>query len=133
MPMRRTLRHIPLVLLAGCTSLTGTTDNSGFLYATMRGTVTRANGTPVPNVEVGVSCVGANNDPFGFTTDATATGAFEVALNMPSIFSPLEGPSFVCRVLTPVTGLPLAERSVTVVVGSNRNARPVTTVSLVVP
>ncbi|MFN8883250.1 hypothetical protein [Gemmatimonas sp.] len=131
--MRRTLRLIPLVLLAGCTSLTGTTDNSGFLYATLRGTVTRANGTPVPNVEVGVSCVGASNDPVGFTTDATATGAFEVALNMPSIFSPLEGPSFVCRVLTPVTGLPLAERSVTVVVGSNRNARPVTTVSLVVP
>jgi hypothetical protein len=29
--------------------------------------------------------------------------------------------------------LPLAERSITVVVGSNRNARPVTTVSLVVP
>ena len=131
--MRRTLRLFPLVLLAGCTSVTGTADNSGFLYATLRGTVTRANGTPVPNVEVGVSCVGASNDPFGFTTDATATGAFEVALNMPSIFSPLEGPSFVCRVLTPVMGLPLAERSVTVVVGSNRNARPVTTVSLVVP
>ncbi len=76
---------------------------------------------------------GGQQRPVGFTTDANASGAFEVALNMPSIFSPLEGPSFVCRVLTPVIGLPLAERSITVVVGSNRNARPVTTVSLVVP
>jgi hypothetical protein len=33
--MRRTLRLAPVLLLASCTSLTATTDNSGFLYATL--------------------------------------------------------------------------------------------------
>lgn len=123
----------PLALLAACGSITSTTDNSGYLYATLRGTVKRANGTAVANAAVGVSCVGTTNEPFGFTVEANASGVFELSLNAAPLFPPLAGPSYICRVLTPYTGVPQAEKSVTVVVGDNLNARPVTNVELVVP
>lgn len=119
--------------LTACLSVTGTSDNSGYFYATLRGTVTRASGATVPNAPIGVSCTGAANEPFGFTVDANASGAFELRLDAPAIFRPLDGPSYVCRVLTPVIGLPQAQRTVPVVVTSDRNARPVTTVPLVIP
>ena len=134
--MRRSIRLLPLAAIAffpACSSLTSTADNSGYLYATLRGTVTRASGATVPNAGVGVSCVGTTNDPIGFTVDANASGAFELALNVPTVFPPLTGPSYVCRVLTPYAGVSQAEKSITVVVGGDRNARPVTNVSLVLP
>jgi hypothetical protein len=131
--MLRTLRLAPVILLAACGSVTGTTDNSGFLYATLRGTVKRASGAAVPNAAVGVSCVGSANEPFGFTVEANASGVFELSLNAAPLFAPLTGPSYICRVLTPYTGVAQAEKSVTVVVGGDRNARPVTNVELVVP
>jgi hypothetical protein len=72
-------------------------------------------------------------EPFGFTTDTDASGRFEVNVNALSYFAPLEGPSYVCRVLTPYTGVPQAEKSVSVRVSSSSTSRVVTDVSLVIP
>jgi hypothetical protein len=118
--------------LAGCLALT-MSDTSGAFYGVIRGTVTRTGGAVVPKAPIGVSCVGSTNEPFGFTTDADADGKFEVNVNGLSYFAPLEGPAYVCRVLTPYTGVPQAEKSITVRVGSSRDNRPVTAVSLVTP
>ncbi|MBY0491964.1 MAG: hypothetical protein K2R93_19135 [Gemmatimonadaceae bacterium] len=135
--MTRTLRVVALTLgavaLAACGSLLTTVDGSGAHYGLLRGTVTRASGGPVANAAVGVSCVGTTNEPFGLTVDADATGKFQTNVNAPSIFPPLSGPSYTCRVLTPYTGVPLAEKSITILVSTSANARPVTEVSLVVP
>jgi hypothetical protein len=119
--------------LAACGSLLTTVDGSGAHYGLLRGTVTRASGAPVANAAVGVSCVGTTNEPFGLTVDADASGKFETNVNAPSIFPPLDGPSYICRVLTPYTGTPLVEKSITVRVSTSVNARPVTDVALVVP
>ena len=135
--MTRALRLLTLAVsataLAACGSLLTTVDGSGAHYAVLRGTVTRASGGPVANAAIGVSCVGTTNEPFGLTVDADATGKFETLVNAPSIFPPLPGPSYICRVLTPYTGVPLVEKSITVLVSTNSNARPVTVVALVVP
>ncbi len=118
--------------LASCTMLT-TTDGSGAHYGLLRGTVTRASGGVVPNAPVGVSCVGTTSEPFGLTVDADANGRFETNVNAPSLFPPLDGPSYVCRVLTPYVGTPAVEKSITILVSTNSNARPLTEVTLVVP
>ncbi len=131
--LRSALLLSPLALLAACGSLLETTDSSGRHYATIKGTVTRANGTPVAGARIGVSCVGASNEPFGLETESNASGAFETDLYGPSFFTPLTGPSYICRVLTPVNGVPQAEKSVTVTVSPDFKTRPTTTVSLVVP
>lgn len=123
----------PLALLAACGSILDTKDTSGRLYARLQGTVARANGTPVANARIGVSCVGTSNEPFGLETETNASGAFDTDIYAPSFFAPLSGPSYVCRVLTPITGTPLAEKSITVVVGADFPSRPTTSVSLVVP
>jgi hypothetical protein len=133
MKMFRLALAAPIALLAACGSITATSDNSGYLYATLRGTVKRASGAAVPNAAVGVSCSGITADPFGFTVEANANGVFELSLNAAPSFPPLAGPSYICRVLTPFTGLAQAEKSVTVIVSGDRNARPVTNVELVVP
>lgn len=134
--MTRTLRFLSLglaaALVASCSTLT-TADGSGAHYGLLRGTVTRASGGPVANAPVGVSCVGSTNEPFGLTVDADATGKFETNVNAPSLFPPLSGPSYVCRVLTPYVGVPSVEKSITLLVSTNSNARPLTEVALVVP
>jgi len=129
----RLLLLTPLALLAACGSILETRDTSGRHYAIIKGTVARANGTPVGNARIGVSCVGTSNEPFGLETTTNASGAFETDLYGPSFFAPLTGPSYICRVLTPVTGVPQAEKSVTVTVSPDFKSRPTTTVSLVVP
>jgi hypothetical protein len=123
----------PLAFLAACGSLLETADSSGRHYATIKGTVTRSNGTPVANARIGVSCVGTSSDPFGLETESNASGAFETDVYGPNFFAPLSGPSYICRVLTPVNGVPQAEKSVTVAVSPDFKSRPTTTVSLVVP
>lgn len=120
------------LLLTSCLTNTGI-DSGGYHYAAISGTVTRANGTVVPNAGVGFSCSGASNEPFGFTTEANSAGVYEAKLNAPSIFAPLDGPSYVCRVLTPYTGVTQAEKTLSIVVSTDEKSRPVTTVSLVVP
>lgn len=119
--------------LAACTNVLSVTDTSGQHYARLRGTVTKANGTPVANAPIGISCVGSASEPFGLTTDANASGAFEVDVTAPSFFAPLPGPTYVCRVLTPIIGVPQAERSITLTVSTDVRAKPVNTVALVVP
>lgn len=123
----------PLALLAACGSVLDTKDTSGRLYARLQGTVTRANGSTVANARIGVSCVGASNEPFGLETETNTSGAYDTDVYAPNIFAPLSGPSYVCRVLTPVIGIPLAEKSVTIRVGGDFKSRPTTTVNLVVP
>jgi hypothetical protein len=134
--MRPTFRSLLLVAAActatGCLNPTGASDGGGF-FAIIRGTVTRTGGAAVPNARVGVSCVGTSNEPFGFTGDADANGRFDVRVNASTFFAPLEGPSYVCRVLTPLVGLPQAEKSISVRVGTSQTNRPVTEVSLVTP
>ncbi len=120
------------LLLTSCLTNTGL-DSGGYHYATISGTVTRANGTAVANAGVGFSCSGASNEPFGFTAEANSAGVYEAKLNAPSIFAPLTGPSYVCRVLTPYTGAVQAEKTLSIVVSPDEKARPVTMVSLVVP
>lgn len=120
-------------LAAGCGSLLTTTDGSGAHYGILRGTVTRAGGAPVANAGVGVSCVGTTNEPFGLTVEADASGRFQTNVNAPSLFPPLPGPSYVCRVLTPYVGAPVAQKSISVTVSRDSRARPVTEVDLVVP
>ncbi len=129
----RLLLLTPLALLAACGSLLQTSDTSGRHYALIKGTFTRTHGTPVSSARIGVSCVGTSNEPFGLETETNASGAFETDLYGPSFFAPLSGPSYICRVLTPVNGLPQAEKSVTVTVSPDFKTRPTTTVSLVVP
>jgi hypothetical protein len=131
--LRTALLLTPLALLAACGSLLETTDSSGRHYATIKGTVSRSNGTPVANARIGVSCVGTTNEPFGLETESNASGAFETDLYGPSFFAPLTGPSYICRVLTPVTGVPQTEKSISVRVSPDFKTRPTTTVSLVVP
>jgi len=121
------------VLVTACGSLVDTKDTSGRHYAIVRGTVTRASGAPVANAQVGISCVGVASDPFGLTVDANANGAFETDLYAPSAFAPLPGPTYICRVLTPYTGIPHAQRSVTISVSPDFKTRPVNAVSLAVP
>jgi|APMI01.1.fsa_nt_gi hypothetical protein len=118
--------------LAGCTNLVGV-DNSGWMYARLRGTVTRQSGQPVANAAIGISCVGKTAEPFGFTADADASGKFDTELNASDYFAPLDGGTYVCRVLTPYTGTPLVEKSISVPFASSQASRPVTEVSLVVP
>lgn len=134
--MPRILRFLSLggaaAALASCMTVTGA-DSGGGYYGLLRGTVTRASGAPVARAPIGVSCVGTTNEPFGLTVDADANGRFETNLNAPSIFPPLTGPSYVCRVLTPYEGVPQVEKSITLLVSGNSKARPLTEVSLVVP
>lgn len=124
---------IACVALSACTNVLSVTDTSGAHYALLRGTVTRADGTPAANAAIGISCVGVEGTPFGLTADANASGAFEADITAPSFFTPLPGPTYVCRVLTPVVGVPLAERSITLTVSSDFRAKPVNTVTLVLP
>ena len=131
------LRYSALILGAAlfasaCGGLTAV-DTSGTLYAHLRGTVTRASGGAVGRVEIGVSCTGKEADPFGFSGDTDVNGRFEMDLNAPSVFEPLEGMLFVCRVLTPVSGTPQAEKAVSVQFSSSRASKPTTEMSLVVP
>lgn len=134
--MPRILRFLSLggaaAALASCMTVT-TADGSGAFYGLLRGTVTRASGGPVANAPIGVSCVGTTNEPFGLTVDADANGRFETEVNAPSIFTPLTGPSYVCRVLTPYVGVPSVEKSITLLVSDNSKSRPLTEVALVVP
>ncbi len=62
-----------------------------------------------------------------------ANGAFETDVYAPSAFAPLPGPTYICRVLTPYTGIPQAQRSVTISVSPDFKTRPVNAVSLAVP
>jgi hypothetical protein len=124
---------VACLALSACTNVLSVTDTSGAHYATLRGTVTRSNGTPVPNVAIGISCVGSSNEPFGLTADANASGAFEADITAPGFFAPLPGPTYICRVLTPVVGVPQAERSITLTVSADFRSKPVNTVTLVVP
>jgi hypothetical protein len=133
-------RRIPMLFaslllagLAGCSGLLDVEDNSGASYAQLRGTVTRANGTPVTRTEIGVSCVGSTPDAFGLTTETDNAGRFELTVVAPAGFPPLEGNTRLCRVLTPVTGTPAATVTVTVVFSGTVATRPVTNVTLVLP
>lgn len=134
-----TKRFVPsLVLLAAsgiisCTNFTNVADTSGALYARITGTVKRADGSAVPNVTIGISCVGKEGDPFGQTTQANASGDFEVPITSPYGFQPLEGATSVCRVLTPIEGTVQAEKTVTVTYSGSSSNRPVTQVALVIP
>lgn len=136
MTLRSAYRRLPLLPLAlgasACLTPMGM-DGGGEHYGRIRGTVTRATGTPVANAPIGVSCVGATNEPFGLTTDADAAGRFDVDVNAPSLFAPLPGPSYVCRVLTPYVGIPQVEKSIVLTVSATIQARPVTELALVVP
>lgn len=122
-----------IVGLGGCSSFLEVSDTSGASYAQLRGTVTRADGTPVANATIGVSCVGSSPDPFGLTTDADGSGRFDLPVTAPAGFTPLEGNTRLCRVLTPLTGAPLASVTVTVPFSGDVSSRPVTQVTLVVP
>lgn len=132
-PWRFLLPGMAVAVVTGCLSVTGTADNSGWRYSRLRGTVARANGTPVANAPIGISCVGASNEPFGYTAEADASGRFDAELNASDVFAPLEGGGYACRVLTPYVGLVQAEKTILVPFSANRNARPVTDVALVVP
>ncbi|MBL0937778.1 MAG: hypothetical protein IBJ03_02725 [Gemmatimonadaceae bacterium] len=132
-------RFVPVALLlaavggfTGCMNVS-VRDTSGALYARVQGTVTRANGSVVPNVTVGLSCVGKTADAFGQTTQANSSGVFEFPITSPIGFEPLPGFTSVCRVLTPVEGTAQAEVSVTVTYGESSSSRPTTQVTLVIP
>lgn len=133
-------RRVPVLLsslllagLAGCSRFLEVEDTSGASYAQLRGTVTRANGTPVVRTEIGVSCIGSTPDPFALTTETDAAGRFDLAIVAPLGFPPLEGNTRLCRVLTPVTGTPVATVTVTVPFSGAASGRPVTQVTLVLP
>lgn len=121
------------VALGGCSGFLDVEDNSGASYAQLRGTVTRANGGSVGQIEIGVSCVGSTPDAFGLTTETDATGRFDLAVTAPGGFAPLEGNTRLCRVLTPLVGTPLAVVTVTVPFSGSAEGRPVTNVTLVLP
>lgn len=106
-------------------------DVSG--YALIRGSVSRADGTPVPNADIGLSCVGSTPDAFGQTVVGDANGRFEIPIAAPAGFQPLEGNTRVCRVLTPIIGTPQAQVTVTVRFSGSESSRPLTEVALVVP
>jgi hypothetical protein len=108
-----------------------TSDVSG--YALIRGTVFRADGTPVRNADIGLSCVGSTPDAFGQTVVGDANGRFEIPIAAPAGFQPLEGNTRVCRVLTPIVGTPQAQVTVTVRFSGSESSRPLTEVALVVP
>lgn len=132
--MRRSFLCLaPLLLLVACDSILTTSDTSGRHYATLRGTVTRTDGTPVANAPIGVSCVGTANEPFGLTTEANTSGAYQTDVFAPSFLAPLPGPTYQCRVLTPYTGSIQAEKSITLSVSTDFDARPTNTVNLTVP
>jgi len=117
--------------MSACMSATDSSGGSQDYFARIRGTVTRADGASTARAGIGVSCTGSDDQPFGVTADADANGRFEVDLNIPPVFRPLEGPVFACRVLTPYNGLPLVEKTVVIPVGTG--TRPVTEVALVIP
>jgi hypothetical protein len=68
--------------------------------------------------------------PFGLETETNASGPFDSDVYAPSFFAPLNGPSYLCRVLSAVAGVPLAEKSITMVGGADSPSRPTTKVSL---
>jgi hypothetical protein len=117
--------------MSACLSVTDSSGGSQEYFARIRGTVTRADGASAARAGVGVSCMGSGEQPFGATGEADANGRFEVDLNIPPVFKPLEGPVYACRVLTPYLGLPQVEKTVVIPVATG--TRPVSEVALVIP
>ncbi|HEY0929773.1 MAG TPA: hypothetical protein VGE27_07615 [Gemmatimonas sp.] len=123
---------LAMPMFAGCMATTDVGNNNGVDYfARISGTVTRADGSPNARAQIGVSCVGSEEVPFGITGEADANGRFALDLNVPRGFRPLEGPLYACRVLTPYLGTPQAEKTVPIQVGTS--TRPVTEITLVIP
>ena len=136
--MRRLLLHPRFLIaclslpLVGCLAVTDIGNNGGY-YARMRGSVTRADGTPVPRAPIGISCLGRDAEPFAYTTDTDATGRFEVDLAVGVEFVPLEGGFYLCRVLTPYTGPVQAEKTVPTAFSGSSSSPPTTEVALDIP
>ena len=121
-----------LALTSGaCLGTTGLDDSNSGFFARIDGTVTQADGTPVSLAQVAATCVGVSDQPFGLTGQANANGRFQLNLNVPTMFQPLEGLVYACRVLSPFQGSPQGEVSVMVPVSTN--GRPVTEVTVVIP
>lgn len=120
-----------MLLSSACIGVTNPGDGNQQYFARIRGTVTRVDGASTARAGVGVSCIGSGEQPFGATTEADGNGRFELDLNIPVGFKPLEGLVYACRVLTPYLGLPQAEKTVTVQVGVS--TRPITDVALIIP
>ncbi|WP_337171512.1 hypothetical protein [Gemmatimonas aurantiaca] len=118
--------------LAGCLAVTDVGNNGGY-YARMRGSVTRADGTVVPRAPIGISCLGRDAVPFGYTTDTDANGRFDIDLAVSVDFVPLEGGFYLCRVLTPYTGPVQAEKTVPTAFSGSSSSPPTTEVALVIP
>lgn len=132
----RWLPWLPWLLVpfaAACLGFTQVENPDVSGYALIRGTVLRADGTPVRNAEIGLSCVGSTPDAFGQTVMGDANGRFEIPIAAPAGFQPLEGNTRVCRVLTPISGTPQAQVTVTVRFSGSESSRPLTEVALVVP
>lgn len=130
---RRWLPWLTLPFASACLGFTQIENSDVSGYALIRGTVLRAGGAPVPNADIGLSCVGSTPDAFGQTVVGDANGRFEIPIAAPAGFQPLEGNTRVCRVLTPITGVPQAEVTVTVRFSGTQSSRPLTEVALVVP
>lgn len=129
----RWLPWLALPFASACLGFTQIENSDVSGYALIRGTVFRADGTPVRNADIGLSCVGSSPDAFGQTVVGDANGRFEIPIAAPAGFQPLEGNTRVCRVLTPLTGAPLAQVTVTVRFSGTESSRPLTEVALVIP
>ena len=129
----RWLPWLALPFASACLGFTQIENSDVSGYALIRGTVFRADGTPVQNADIGLSCMGSTPDAFGQTVVGDANGRFEISIRAPAGFQPLEGNTRVCRVLTPIVGAPQAQVTVTVRFSGTESSRPLTEVALVIP
>jgi hypothetical protein len=134
MVSRAAVRWVFPVLVVGCRLADDTWDFPTTGFARVNGTVTRTDGTPYGNVQLGLSCGGQQPDGFfNGPVLADAAGAYRFEAGAPDVYGPPPGVAEVVLVCRLHAGTALggeADSVVAVRFGGNRALAPAMTVDL---
>ncbi len=127
------LLAVPPVTIAGCRAR-GIIDDFGTSgYARIEGKVTRANGTPLANSGVFVSCGTDSPTGFGSTVPTDASGHYAIDVDAPGpVFIPASG-ELNCRFSAPIDPAPIVSVERSIRFSATADARPLTIVDLLEP
>ena len=127
------LLAIPPVTIAGCQARDIIDDFGTSGYARIEGKVTRANGTPLANSGVFVSCGTDSPTGFGASVPTDASGHYSIDVDAPGpVIIPANGALY-CRFSAPIDAAPIVSVERSIPFSATADARPLTIVDLLEP